>query len=257
MAQVLTPTTLAADVALTDDSILVTSAASFAANYTVVINGESMSVSSRYVSGTRIPVNRALYGGTVRRTHASGALVAAGPGNYFSQTDPVIGPAVAANEIALPRIVIASSRGVTPPSISIYDIVGPTAATSAWVRYSINGYPAFALANASSQSGAVYTNTTAGALPIMPGLQYIGSAGALAMTLAAPTLFQVGLTMIVQASTAQAHTLTYTPGFYGTTTSSDVATFGGAIGDNLTLYVANEAGTAVWRIMSLKSVTVA
>ncbi len=258
MAVTMTPTTLAAPVAIDDRSVLLTnaSAAGAVANGVITVDGEAMSIGSRYSSGNRVPVTRG-YFGTVARTHATGAVVAAGPANYFGITDPAPGPASAANEVALPRIVIASAGGSVPPSISIYDALGATSATQAWVRYSLNGYPSFALSYSTSPTGAPPVYTGAGALTLMPGLSYIGSGGALAMTLAAPTLFQVGMSMIIQASTAQAHTVTYTPGFYGTTTSSDVATFGGAIGDNFMITVVNESSVAVWRIVSLKGVTVA
>jgi hypothetical protein len=145
---------------------------------------------------------------------------------------------------ASPRVVVSLSVSVflCPP---VSTLTGSTAST--WAQIIEDGLPR---ANATRYTG--WTYATAGAVTIQPGVQFIGSAGALAMTLAAPDKYMDGMTMVLQASTAQAHTVTYTAGFYGTTTSSDVATFGGAIGDNFVVYASNGA----WRIASLKAVTI-
>lgn len=50
--------------------------------------------------------------------------------------------------------------------------------------------------------------TVAGAIPVQQGAYGIGSAAALAMTLAQPTAAQDGLTIFVTAETAHAHTVT-------------------------------------------------
>lgn len=70
----LTTTTLSSAVAVTDVSIVVTSATGFAANSSVIIDGENMRVGSSYVSGTTIPVSRGR-DGTATTAHASGANV--------------------------------------------------------------------------------------------------------------------------------------------------------------------------------------
>jgi hypothetical protein len=93
----------------------------------------------------------------------------------------------------------------------------------------------------------------AGAINIANGVVFIGSAGALAVTLGDPPLDMDGCELVIQASTAQAHTVTYTAGFNGGTTSNDVATFGGAVGDNLVL----RAKAGLWLVQSKVNVTIA
>jgi len=77
-------------------------------------------------------------------------------------------------------------------------------------------------------------------------------AGVLALTLAAPTAAIDGYEVTFIARTANAHTVTHTAGFSGDTTASDVATFGGAIGDSMTIKAVN--GT--WLATALKGVTI-
>ncbi|HYC54519.1 MAG TPA: hypothetical protein VEL28_06255 [Candidatus Binatia bacterium] len=76
-------------------------------------------------------------------------------------------------------------------------------------------------------------------------------AGVLALTLAAPSAAIDGYTISFIARTANAHTLTYSAGFSGGTTSNDVATFGGAVGDSLTVKAIN--GT--WAPIATNGVT--
>lgn len=247
-----TQTTLSANVVVADRVIVVASATGFAAGRTVVVDGEAMQIDSSYVSGTTIPVRRGAFSTGVT-PHASGAVVFAGPSNYFAKVDPV-GPCTATDQIALPLVVIPSSS-TQPGTVNVYNCSGASATTQRWQLYMRGGYPAFQMASIGGTQAAAAppTYTSAGALTILPGVSFIGSGGALAMTLAAPSLYQNGMVMVIYASTAQAHTVTYTAGFFGTTTSSDVATFGGAIGDNLVIYAQN--GT--WRALSTRNVTIA
>lgn len=206
------------------------------------IDAEYMTVQSAGPVSTMWNVTRG-QGGTKAQAHASGATVFfSQPNNFYANTAPS-GPCVSTLEQALPHIDVSSASIFNCAAVST--LTGSTAAT--WARYTFEGLPAY---QPTRYTGWVYA--TAGALTIQPGVQFIGSGGALAMTLAAPAAWQDGLVMVIQASTAQAHTVTYTAGFYGTTTSSDVATFGGAIGDNFVIYASNGA----WRIQSLKGVTI-
>jgi hypothetical protein len=86
--------------------------------------------------------------------------------------------------------------------------------------------------------------TAAGAIPIASGTAGIGSAGALAMTLAAPTALQDGTEIFISAETAHAHTVT-TPanGINGT---KHVVTFS-AQGDGIVL----EALNGIWNVRAL------
>lgn len=246
-----TQTTTSAAVAVGDRVITVASATGFAANRIFVVDGEAMIVSSTYVSGTSIPVTRG-YRSTGITAHASGAVVLAGPASYFVATDPG-GPCTATDQIALPLVVIAPP-GNSPPQVSVYNCQGASATTQRWQLYTRNGYPLSVGWTANTPAGvAPPTYTGAGAITLMPGLQFIGSGGALAMTLANPALYQSGTVMTLYASTAQAHTITYTAGYFGTTTSSDVCTLGGAIGDFLQVVAQN--GT--WRAVATRNCTIA
>ena len=61
----------------------------------------------------------------------------------------------------------------------------------------------------SSMSGDPVTHYVgAGAIPLVSGVAGLGSAAALAMTLAAPTLLQDGTDIFISAETAKAHTVT-------------------------------------------------
>lgn len=225
--------------------IQLASGTSVAVGQGVVVDNEYMTIQSSTPQSTRWNVVRG-QGGTQAAAHASGAPVFFGaPGLFqFTSNEPA-GPCVSTATVASPFIVISPGVSIFQcPAVST--LAGSTAAT--WAQITSNGLPA---ANPTRYTG--WTYTSAGALTVQPGVQFIGSGGALAMTLASPSKYQDGVVMVLQASTAQAHTVTYTPGFYGTTTSSDVATFGGAIGDNLVVYATN----GVWRILSLKGITVA
>ncbi len=68
---------------------------------------------------------------------------------------------------------------------------------------------------------------------IAGGQVYITKAGVCALTLAAQAIDGARLTII--STTANAHTVTVTNGIGGAGSGSDVGTFGGAIGDGVTL----------------------
>ena len=98
-----------------------------------------------------------------------------------------------------------------------------------------------------------YTYSVNGALTIAPGVHKIAKVAAAAMTLAAPTAGQEGIVMtIVALTTATSHTVTYTAGFAGTTTSSDVATLD-ALGHTMTILAVD----GKWFILGLYLTTVA
>lgn len=61
-------------------------------------------------------------------------------------------------------------------------------------------------------------------VPVVNQTIYLTKAGTAAMTLAAPASDQTNVVTVVSL-TANAHTITYTAGFYQNTTSSDVVTF--------------------------------
>lgn len=81
-----------------------------------------------------------------------------------------------------------------------------------------------------------------GAITIKDGVVIATKAGVCAMTLAAPVAgADDGKILVIDSTTAQAHTLTVAGGLRGAGASADVGTFGGAIGDGVSLYAYNGA----------------
>ena len=88
--------------------------------------------------------------------------------------------------------------------------------------------------------------TVNGAISITNGWVQLNKAGVLACTLANPTV--AGLRLSIRAMQAQANTITLpsAPGLDGAGAGADVGTFGGTIGDGVTLYSRDVAGTLRW-----------
>lgn len=91
---------------------------------------------------------------------------------------------------------------------------------------------------------ATYSVNGAITVPVVDQTIYLTKAGVAAMTLASPAADQTNTVRIVSL-TANAHTITYTPGFYGNTTSSDVATFPATVGAVFTIVARNGLWNAV------------
>lgn len=81
-------------------------------------------------------------------------------------------------------------------------------------------------------------NDSAVQLPVTDCTIYIEKAGVLAITILAPFADQSNTIKFISL-TANAHTITYTAGFYGNTTSSDVATFPATVGGSFTIQAKN------------------
>jgi hypothetical protein len=81
-------------------------------------------------------------------------------------------------------------------------------------------------------------NNTSVTLPVVNSTIYITKAGVLAITINGPNNDQSNTIKFVSL-TANAHTITYTAGFYGNTTSSDVCTFPSTIGAVFTITAKN------------------
>jgi hypothetical protein len=232
MAASLTSTTFAAAVAVNDTVVKLASVTYAVKGNVLFANGEAMLVVADPV-GTTVQVRRG-YGATFAQAHASGALVWANPPDAYSNVEPA-GSGSTSTELYLPRIVLRTQ--------SIFTLVN-----SLWTKLVDKGI-ALALPGQSVQA-----YTAAGALQLVGGTHNLGTSGALAMTLAEPDgNTPEGTIMIIRATTAQAHTVTYTSGFRGDTTSGDVATFGGAINDKL--IIQNIGG--YWRVIDLLNITIA
>lgn len=85
--------------------------------------------------------------------------------------------------------------------------------------------------------GAI-TGPLGSGVPVANTVIYLTKATAGAYTLAAPAKDQQN-TLIFVSTTAAAHTITYTAGFYGNTTTSDVATFPATINGMFTIKAQN------------------
>ena len=91
-----------------------------------------------------------------------------------------------------------------------------------------------------------------GAITIQTGTVVITKGTAAALTLGTPTTAQNGTTIRFIATTAAAHTVAAaTIGFNAGDDAKDVATFGGAIGDNFTVM----AYGGEWLVLSATNVT--
>jgi len=99
----------------------------------------------------------------------------------------------------------------------------------------------------------VQVAAASGAITIQSGVVHLTKAGVAVMTLADPPKDANGAELIIRANTANAHTVTNTTGFDGAGAGGDVATFGGAVGDQLTLL----AYDGVWRVYHKTNVTIA
>lgn len=220
----LTSTTLAAALTANGRTLVLTSATGIAARDEIYVDGEAILIQA--LSSTTATVVRGREG-TQAVSHPSGAVVWAMGGSTTtgagrSYNTEVHGSCTATNELYLPHITL--------PSGNMYDCLD-----SEWVRYR-----QFGLREAfGGRSDGSTTYTVSGAITVKPGVVLLGCTGACAMTLANPTTEQNGMMMLIIASTAQAHTVTNTTGFDGGTTTRDLATYGGAVGDFMQLIAVN------------------
>lgn len=90
--------------------------------------------------------------------------------------------------------------------------------------------------------------------PTSDTLIFLDKATAAAMTLESPTAATPdGVEVTIYSTTAAAHTLTYTPGFNGDTTTSDVATFAATKGNSLTIL----SSRGLWGVKCQYGITIA
>lgn len=94
--------------------------------------------------------------------------------------------------------------------------------------------------------------TADGAIDVNATIINLAGSSAIAMTLPDPPIGSDGHMMGIVSTTAAAHTVTNTTGFNGGSTASDVATFGGAIGDGMLLVALG----GIWHTLgALRNVT--
>lgn len=229
----LNTTTTSAAVARDTDIVALTSLSNISAKDLLVIDNEAMEVVSLNTASAN--VKRGVQG-TRRQLHSSGAFVYSGAPRRFYLNTPV-GPCTATSELYLPHVAITT----TTKDVTVTDCKN-----SLWVRVRESGYRVQDFGR--DDGGTAYTAN--GAITVQPGVSFINGT-TLAMTLANPTLEQNGMVMYIISTNASAHTVTYTAGFGGGTTARDVATFGGAINDELVIVAYNQ----VWWVISTRNVT--
>lgn len=144
------------------------------------------------------------------------------------------------------------SRGDLGSAAVAHNILAP--ATTGLLS-DLPNFPMGQAAQVDPNAQTIVTASVDGALdiPVQNTLVLVQKAGVCAMTLAAPTTAQDGLEVTILSATANAHTVTYTAGFYGDTTSSDVATFAAKVGASMTI----KAQGGKWGVVSLANVTLA
>jgi hypothetical protein len=199
---------------------------------------------------TCVPVSRANRGASsppVAHNNAAVAWIAYTPANSVvpgangfnlkSRSFPA-GPCVRANESYLPAIF--------PDAGVMLDCNQSTITTNGvWVNYN-NG-------NTQNETQtALVALTTSGAIVPTSGNYVITKAGVLAATLAAPTAgIQDGTIIVLNSSTANAHTLTATGLLQTGTASVNVATFAAQAGAGLVL----QAFNGKWIVLSAVGIT--
>lgn len=227
-------TTTTAAISKTGQLVTLASVANIAAKDGLFIDREFMRVQSCDTVALTCLVTRGQQT-TSNRVHASGSVVWTGPYQRFSLFDNVGSCAAPAlTEEFLPHINISNGNI-------------QQCSSGEWVMWRVGGYRDRDMGR--SDGGTTYT--VSGAITVQPGMVFLGSGGALAMTIVNPTTEQNGLIMVIKSSTAQAHTLTYTAGFDGRGAATDVATWTAAIGNHITIIASN----GVWWILSISGVT--
>jgi len=112
-----------------------------------------------------------------------------------------------------------------------------------------------ALNNPPSLTRQIVSYGASGAItpPVVDTIVMLNKATAGVMTLEAPSGLVDGTVVVIYSNTAAAHTVTYTAGFHGDTTSSDVATFAATAGNSMTIM----ASRGVWGVICTSGVTIA
>lgn len=229
----LNSTSLTAAVTATQQVIPLTSVTNIAVRDLVFVDREGMRVNAVDTVALNVTVTRGQQG-TGARAHANASVAWTGPYQRFYLND-VIGTCTATAEQFLPHIVL--------PSGNVYQCH-----SSEWVLWRDAGFRSFEIGR--TDGGTSYS--ASGAIAVQPGLSLITAAGVGTMTLAAPTVEQNGMLMMIYSTTAQAHTITVTAGFGPAGGAArDLGTFAAAIGNGLTLMAAN----GLWIVLSNLGVT--
>jgi hypothetical protein len=152
--------------------------------------------------------------------------------------------------VAASTTVPVLREGQGGSSVQAHSILAPVAV--GLTSDSLNPAPGSVVNPAVSQPQMVsYGADGAITPPTYSTIVTLNKATAAAMTLVSPSGIADGTLMTILSTTAAAHTVTYTPGFYGDTTSSDVALFAAKVGASATFI----ACRGLWGVYALANVT--
>jgi hypothetical protein len=153
------------------------------------------------------------------------------------------------NQIQNPSTHPFSVRAHGQEALNIWELEN----AAGTVVFSVDANGAVTAASTVTSDPLVEVVADDGAIGNVEGVVLLTKAGAIAATLAAPTdVTDDGKRLTIISTTAQTHTVTQTdPGFNSGSTGSDVATWGGAIGDSMEIV----AYGAVWHAVNLTNVT--
>lgn len=148
-------------------------------------------------------------------------------------------------------VITVRGRGDQGTKAVAHNILAPVSTTSSDADWMALAPGTNVAIPPDSTDFVTYGASGAIAVPDRNATIVLAKAGVGAMTLADPTQDMDGRVLNILSSTAQAHTVTNTTGYNGAGTTGDVATFGGAIGDNMTIKAVNKK----WYVTDLRNVT--
>jgi hypothetical protein len=233
MARTLSSTTLGAAYTKGDDKLTVASTTGITAGMLAYVGRTAWRINA-VVGSTRLDVSTPVDGPAV--SYPTGKKVWFGVASDFYASRKV-GTGDPATEVVLPRVVLGRDGGV------MQTLVGTAENGYRWVDTQDEPHDALPKPR--------YRYTEPGAIAIETGIHELGGDGADAMTLGTPTVDDNGKELDIVSITAQAFTVTMTTADVGQGAGADVITFGGAIGESVTLRVVN----AKWHIVSLRTAT--
>lgn len=139
---------------------------------------------------------------------------------------------------ATPGLVQVARRGSDGTVAAAHDILAQVVTSAV-----ASDFPAVPAGQVVNRPPTVDDTVTIGqdlTLTVLPSRNttyYIMKGSAAAIVLPSGTPAQIGVVLSFVSMTAFAHTVTYTPGFYGNTTASDVATLTATVGSTIDVEV--------------------
>lgn len=147
-------------------------------------------------------------------------------------------------------VIKVARRGLNGSAVKAHTILAPVVTC---LKSDTLASGAAQILNPAVSNPTIVSYGASGAItpPEVDTIVMLDKATGAAMTLASPSALADGTEVTIYSNTAAAHTVTYTPGFNGDTTSSDVATFAATIGNSMTII----ASKGLWGVKALAGVT--